>query len=209
MYCNTKWFCHLSKPLERLGYNYREILRGQKRLEAARNDVRKLLYESDNNLFPYGQVGTNVIELARKLMVGDQSPCYARLQCTTCNKLNTIDPPENFMHIMESRLKNTNAWFQNWQKEPTDNCQECNTQQHIIQNFAIAPEIIMFSLNVTGISISKTVKLKGSNNKNTVLPLKGVIYSGNFHFTCQLISDKDVWFHDGMITKVSVRKKVM
>jgi hypothetical protein len=203
----TKWFCHLSKPLERLAYNYRKILRGQKRLEAARNDVRKLIYESDNNLFPYGQVGTNVIELARKLMVGDQSPCYARLQCTICNKLDTIDPPENFMYIIESRLKNTNAWFQNWQKEPTDNCQKCNTQQHIIQNFAIAPEIIMFSLNVTGISISKTVKLKGSNNKNTVLPLKGVIYSGNFHFTCRLISDKDVWFHDGMITKSKCQKE--
>lgn len=43
---------------------------------------------------------------------------------------------------------------------------------------------MMFSLNVTGMLISKTVKLKGCNNKDIILPLKGVIYSGNFHFTC-------------------------
>lgn len=91
--------------MERLAYNYREVLKGHKRLEAARNDVRKLIYEFDHNLFSYGQIGTNVIELARKLMVGDQSPCYAKLQCTSCNKLDSIDPSENFMHIMQSRLK--------------------------------------------------------------------------------------------------------
>lgn len=125
--------------MERLAYNYREVLKGHKRLEAARNDVRKLIYEFDHNLFSYGQIGTNVIELARKLMVGDQSPCYAKLQCTSCNKLDSIDPPENFMHIMQSRLKNINAWFQNWQEHPTDKSQQCNTQQHIIQNYATAP----------------------------------------------------------------------
>jgi Helitron helicase-like domain at N-terminus/PIF1-like helicase len=203
----TTLFCWLSKPLERLAYNYREILRGQKRLEAARNDVRKMLHNSDNNLFPYGQIGTNVIELARKLMVRDQSPCIAKIQCTTCGKLDSIDPPENFMHLTDSSLKNINAWLQNWQKHNTVNCHQCNSQQHIIHSYPIPPEIMMFSLNVTGIAISKTVKLRGSNNKDTVLPLKGIVYSGNFHFTCRIVSDKNVWFHDGMTTKSTCQKE--
>ena len=65
----------------------------------------------------------------------------------------------------------------------------------------------MFSLNVTGIAISKTVKLRGSNNKDTVLLLKGIVYSGNFHFTCQIVSDKDVWFHDGMTTRSTCERE--
>ncbi|KAF8224592.1 hypothetical protein L208DRAFT_1198765, partial [Tricholoma matsutake] len=39
------------------------------------------------------------------------------------------------------------------------------------------------------------------NNKDSMLPLKGVVYSGEFHFTSQIISDKNVWYHDGMTTK--------
>jgi hypothetical protein len=31
--------------------------------------------------------------------------------------------------------------------------------------------------------------------------LKGIVYLGNFHFTCRLITSNDrVWFHDGRIT---------
>jgi hypothetical protein len=197
----TKWFCWLSDPLERLAYNYREILRGKKSLEAARNNVRKWLHNKDNILFPYGQVGTNVAELARQLMIREKSPCYAKLQCPTCNKQEHLQPPENFMHIMSSNLKSINGWFQNWQKESTDDDCECQSKQHIIHNFTVTSELLMFSLNVTGIAISKSIQIKDANNKDTVLPLKGIVYSGNFHFTCRIISDKNVWFHDSITTK--------
>ena len=49
--------------------------------------------------------------------------------------------------------------------------------------FSVAPEMLMFSLNVTKIVISKTVRVKGANNKDSMLPLKDVVYSGEFHFT--------------------------
>jgi hypothetical protein len=65
----------------------------------------------------------------------------------------------------------------------------------------VTPELLMFSLNVTGIAISKSIRIKDANNKDTVLPLKGIVYLGNFHFTCRIISDKNVWFHDGITTK--------
>jgi hypothetical protein len=197
----TKWFCWLSEPLKRLAYNYREILQGKKSLEAARNNVRKWLHNKDNILFPYGQVGTNVAELARQLMIREKSPCYAKLQCPTCNKQEHLQPPENFMHIMSSNLKSINGWFQNWQNESTDDDYECQSKQHIIRNFTVTPELLMFSLNVTGIAISKSIRIKDANNKDTVLPLKGIVYLGNFHFTCRIISDKNVWFHDGITTK--------
>ncbi|KAF8222889.1 hypothetical protein L208DRAFT_1075675, partial [Tricholoma matsutake] len=114
----TKWFYWLSKPLEMLAYNYREVLRGRKTLKMARDNVRKVLYKTNHALFPYGQVGTNIAEVARQLMVGPESPCYAKLHCDTCNKIEPSDAPENIMHITSSSLKSTNCWFQNWQEEP-------------------------------------------------------------------------------------------
>ena len=197
----TKWFCWLSDPLERLAYNYREVLQGKQTLEATRNNVRKWLHNKDALLFLYGQVGTSVSELARQLMIRDKSPCYAKIQCITCNKQEHVQSPENFMHMMNSNLKSINNWFQNWQIETTDDCGECRSKQHIIRNFAVNPEILMFSLNVTGIAISKSIWIKDANDKVTMLPLKGIVYSGNFHFICRIISDKTVWFHDGITTR--------
>jgi hypothetical protein len=157
-------------------------------------------------LFPYGQIGTNVAELARQLMVRNKSPCYAMLKCTGCNKLENIDPPENFMHIISSNSKSISNWFQNWQSEVAMACQDCGFRQNTIRKFSVTPELLMFSLNVTGISISKTVRIKGADNKDTMLPLKGIVYSGNFHFTSRIVSDKNVWFHDGMTTKSKCQK---
>jgi hypothetical protein len=202
----TKWFCWFSKPLERLAYNYRKVLQGQNHLEGARNDVRRLLYKVDNNLFPYGKVGTSVSELAQKLIDGDQLACSAQLQCISCKTLEPIGPPDNLMEVLDKHSKSINGWFQNWQKQPTDNCQKCRSPQHILHKFAIAPEILMFSINVTNIGISKTVRVKHTN-KDILLPLKGVVYSGEFHFVSRIISDKDVWFHDGMVTKSKCYKE--
>jgi len=203
----TKWFSWLSKPLERLAYNFREVLQGKKTLEYARNDVRKTLHQMDGNLFPYGQIGTNVAELARQLMIRSESPCYAKLICSTCNKSDVANPPENFMHLTSSQSKSINAWFQNWQEEPFTDCQQCHTRQYVIRKFTTPPELLMFSLNVSGIAISKTIRVKSANHKDTILPLKGIVYSGDFHFTSRVISDKDVWFHDGMITKSKCQKE--
>ena len=80
----TKLFCWLSKPLEKLAYNYREVLRGKKTLEGARNNVRRMLYESDSKNFPYGKTGTNIFELACKLMIDSQTSCYGILKLCGC-----------------------------------------------------------------------------------------------------------------------------
>ena len=70
------------------------------------------------------------------------------------------------------------------------------------------PSLLVFSLNTTRVSISKTIRSKGSNGKFTVLPLRGIIYSGGFHFTsCIITPGKEVWYHDGMVTRRKCMKK--
>jgi len=58
------------------------------------------------------------------------------------------------------------------------------------------------------VSISRTIRVKGSNGKFTVLQLRGIIYSGGFHFTSQIITPgKEVWYHDGIVTRRNCIKK--
>jgi hypothetical protein len=41
----------------------------------------------------------------------------------------------------------------------------------------------------------------------TTLHLKGLVYYGDFHFTCRIIDESgSIWFHDGMTTeKISIK----
>ena len=43
--------------------------------------------------------------------------------------------------------------------------------------------------------------MRGINEQNTILQLKGIIYQGNFHFILHIIiNDGKIWLHDGMAT---------
>ncbi|KAF8221572.1 hypothetical protein L208DRAFT_1327257 [Tricholoma matsutake] len=104
---------------------------------------------------------------------------------------------------IHSKAKNITEWFQSWQDD-TSVCSKCicNSVQKTIHGFTNLTELVMFSLDSNNIPISKTVKVT-QGNKSSVLPLqqKCIVYLGDFHFTTQLISNKNVRFHDGQVTK--------
>jgi hypothetical protein len=203
----NKWsrlFSWISMPLQMLAFNYKEVIKGKKTLESARNSVRNMLYNKDKNLFPKGTAGTSISDLAEKLMNGTQKLCYAKIQCTICNTEVLLDTPNNMMYI-HSRAKNINEWFKSWQ-EYTSICNKCKLLQKTVHGFLNPPELLMFSLESNNIAISKMVKVTVSS-KPSVLLLKGVVYLGDFHFTSQLVSDKNIWFHDGQVTKNKCKKE--
>ena len=200
----SKLFNEISMPLQMLAFNYKEVIKGKKTLEKARNKVRNVLYNENKEMFPKGASGTSISDLAKKLVNGAQPICCAILQCSICNTETTLDPPENLMYI-HSRSKNINDWFQAWQKD-TAVCNRCHTLQIVTHKFVNIPEVLMFSIDTNNIAISKSVKISTSN-KTSVLPLKGVVYLGDYHFTSRLISDKSVWFHDGRTTKSKCKKE--
>ena len=50
------------------------------------------------------------------------------------------------------------------------------------------------------VTISKTINFQGSVHATT-LHLKGLVYHGSYHFTCQIIDHSDdIWFHDSIST---------
>jgi len=205
----TKWskqFSWISNPLQNLAFGFDEVIKGKMRLEKARDNVRDMLYEVDPMMFPKGANGTSIPDLAKTLMNGSGLSCYANFQCMICKTEVSLNPPDNLMYI-HSNANTVNSWFQTWQQSPTV-CNSCHSIQKTTCGYIKPPEIIMFSIDSNNVAISKTVKVAaGTNNKLFILPLKDIIYLKDFHFTSRLISNKDIWFHDGQITKNKCRKE--
>jgi hypothetical protein len=61
---------------------------------------------------------------------------------------------------------------------------------------------IMYAVGVTdrSISVSQTIKIQGPVC-STILHLRGLVYHGYYHFTCQIVDQSgNIWYHDGMST---------
>lgn len=202
----SKWFSWISNPLKMLAFGFNEVVKGEMRLENARDNVRNMLYEFDQTMFPKGANGTSIPDLAKMLMNGTESLCYAKIKCTICKTEVSLNPPDNLIYI-HSNARTVNGWFQTWQRG-TALCNTCHSLQNTTRGFLRPPEILMFSIDSNNVAISKTVKVAAeSNGKVSIIPLKGIIYLKDFHFTSRLISNKDVWFHDGQVTKNKCKKE--
>ena len=58
----------------------------------------------------------------------------------------------------------------------------------------------IYAIDVTdrNVTHSRTVKIQGLVWVTT-LHLKGLVYHGGYHFTCQIIDESgNIWFHDGI-----------
>ena len=61
---------------------------------------------------------------------------------------------------------------------------------------------IVFGINVGGVAISKCIRVLKPDSTSYLIPVRGIIYSGNNHFVAQFVdSKKNVWFHDGITTR--------
>ena len=70
-------------------------------------------------------------------------------------------------------------------------------------NFSQTPKILTFDLTDRNVTFSTKVSTMGVTH-STVLHLRGLIYYGDFHFTCWIIDiSGNIWFHDGKIGCVS------
>jgi hypothetical protein len=106
----NKWFrifSLVSKPLEMLVVGFKETARAKTLLKKSRNKVRNMLHSESQEMFPKGATCTSIIDLARKLVNGTGSFCYAKIQCAVCNAEMLATQPDNLMYI-HSRAKSVN-----------------------------------------------------------------------------------------------------
>ncbi|TFK31069.1 hypothetical protein BDQ12DRAFT_566411, partial [Crucibulum laeve] len=65
------------------------------------------------------------------------------------------------------------------------------------------PELMIIAIEDRNILFDTVMELTLNNNTG-ILDLRGIIYSGENHFNCQVIDvDGSIWFHDGITTQSS------
>jgi hypothetical protein len=98
--------------------------------------------------------------------------------------------PENHMHHQSQQV-----------------CGNCNTPLKTTIYFSETHKIYAVDVTDRNVTLSRTVKIQGSVCATT-LHLKGLVYYGKYHFTCQFIDESgNIGFHDGMtIGRISTRE---
>ena len=93
-------------------------------------------------------------------------------------------------------------------QQHTKPCPTCESPMHVTQRYNGTLNMLTFMPSGHKVSISKNVCVLARHGPATLLPIRGIIYLGRFHFTALLISPgKKVWYHDGQTTGQNLELK--
>jgi len=194
-------FNQLGEYSQLLAQSFNQVVWSQITLNNARDNVRHRLYLQHPISFPYGTVGTDISELLTH-MIKNQNILGTSIEiCSNCQHEHELEiTPSSMMFITSSEFKSTNNTFLNWQ-DAKGLCERCEGITTIKQRYNQNPGIIAFSIQVGKISINKIIQVTQAHGPSITLPLKGIIYMSNHHFSIRIVtSQKKIWFHDGIAT---------
>jgi hypothetical protein len=202
----SRWktqFKDMNRIMNVLATGFYHASQDQGTLESARNKVRRLLHQRSPDLFPYGYAGTPIVEMAEQLLRSDNIIASTWLKCIDCKNeeinrsrdlqtcvIQCSDTECTTAMCLQKRLK---------YRHPTKKCVSCHGEVNQITKFEIIPKVLVFAINHPSVGVSKKICFREGDN-NVVFGLKGIIYTGDFHFTARVCTDGVVWFHDGMVT---------
>jgi hypothetical protein len=85
-------------------------------------------------------------------------------------------------------LKSSCQWLGSLEHETHEKCPHCFSAMMQPICFKSAPGLLAFEINSRNIEVSKTLKFV-QDDETLVLDVKGLIYHGDFHFTCCIIGN--------------------
>jgi hypothetical protein len=172
-------------------------------LESARNKVRHLLHQRNPVLFPYGYAGTPITDMVEQLLRSDNIIASNWLRCVDCEDENNRanDLQTCVIQCSDAADCTTATCLQKKfvDRHPTRRCTQCCGELDRITRFEIIPKILVFAVNHESVRVSKKMRFRDGDS-SVVFTLKGVVYTGDFHYTSRIFINGNVWFHDGMVT---------
>jgi hypothetical protein len=162
-----------------------------------------MLYNLDPVQFPMGTVGTSVHALTEVLFSTPKPRASSQLVCLSCNyqesKCN-----HNLGHVLyldaSPTMSSVSSWIRNLQRSTRMRCPLCDNR--ITQSFVYhdLPEILFIEYPRFDLKIDKKIRYN-LHDESRDLYLRGIVYSGQFHFVSRYISDNKIWYHDGITTR--------
>ena len=183
---------------------FKDIQSGRTSFELVRNNIRHQIHCENSEHFPYGQNGTDIGDLIRTMFPNPEHSVRHQATCIQCNRTNTLfRTPDlaSVIYVKNSKgMTAINKLFQIMQQHIKP-CSTCDSPMNITQKYNGTPNILIFMPSGHKVSISKNIRVLAMNGLNTFLPVRGIIYLKDFHFTTLLITPgKEVWYHDGRTT---------
>src|ERR1700723_527368 len=199
----TKIFDAFNKDyLGMLSHGFKNMQLGVSPLENIRDNVRAKLHNNKPNKYPYGQIGTDISELAEDIVECENVVSFIQLICTECD----YEGPETegdikYFYFCGSAATSTSNWMNTvcW-KKTAQKCPECGFDMIRCQKYYEAPNLLVFNVHGQDIKVNKKIVLMHKDKAKT-FRLRGMTYFGGFHHISRVIDEHgDIWYHDGITT---------
>ncbi|KAH7906415.1 hypothetical protein BJ138DRAFT_1016243 [Hygrophoropsis aurantiaca] len=182
---------------------FQKVYQGTASMEMGRDQVRRQLHSHNSNMFPYGQVGTSVSDIAHTI-IGSTQDIPAWIRCPHCNA--KVPMVGTFGHMYTPMVASTIAtadWLANRWNSPTQSpslCTACNNMVSGSWHCDSVPRLVILDVHGQSMTISHTLSIRG-NIQNAKLHLRGIIYYKAFHFSAMIYDEHHIGrFHDGMVS---------
>jgi len=112
------------------------------------------------------------------------------------------------MHVSHSATGSISQILENHMRYQSQQvCSNCNSPLSTKIKFSETHKIYAVDVTDRNVTLNRTVKIQGLVWATT-LHLKGLVYHGGYHFTCQIIDESgNIWFHDGITTGRTLTKE--
>ena len=184
--------------LTALSKGFRHFEAGEMSLEDVRDGIRSLLHAHSPDEFPWGQVGASVGALASTMLNSQHAVSCSQLRCTSCD----YEGPE-----VDDRLgyavcatgpapASTSQWIRGLGQEDRNLCPQCMSPVTKDISYRDVPSLLSLEYPDKDIRTSHRIVFV-TDDGHVPLYLRGIIYSGGFHFTAWIIHpDGSIWYHD-------------
>lgn len=179
--------------------------RRQIRLKDTRDTVRYHLHGLNPRAFSYSRNGADVEELAYILMNDTNANLKSLVICEHCHKVWRKTHPRlgqimNISHVAEE-VSIKNIVEKRQRKVLSELCERCKENKIIVTKFQTNPHIFVITLTRSNVHINRLLMFN-IGDTSYKFKLKGIVYFGEFHFTCIIFDVQfNCLYHDRMTTE--------
>lgn len=180
------------------------MLEGELPLELVRDEVRQVLHEAYPDMFPTGQTGTSVGDLAFKMLELDIQIASSQYVCMKCGIASASKWDRRFGHKLDADSGTPYSivkWIAELETKTRKKCSDCSCNMVKQVSYKEIPKLLVFEYPKLDITTDHQIKLQSDNGESHMLYLRGIVYHGQDHFVSRIITPEgNMWFHDGITT---------
>ncbi len=169
-------------------------------MEVARDEVRQLLHEAYPDMFPMGQTGTSVGDLAFKMLESDTKITNSQYVCMECGKASGYKWDKRIGYKLDAGYGTPSSivkWIAKLENQTRKKCSDCSCNMVKQVSYRETPKLLVFEYPEFEIATDHKIKVGESHT----LYLRGIVYHGHDHFVSRIIAPEgNMWYHDGIST---------